>query len=86
MYFHIFDINKVKQHVNYHIALRRCPCTDFVHELEVKKLHKVASSLCLEKLCVYCNLRIQQNLFVQCSLNFKFGTYNVIKCIFIFLT
>ena len=37
------------------------------------------------KNCVYCNSYVRQNLHVRCSVNFEFGTYNVIKCIFIFL-
>ena len=37
-----------------------------------------------KKQCVYCNSYVVQNLCVRCSLNFEFGTYNVIKCIFIF--
>ena len=36
------------------------------------------------KNCVYCNSHVRQNLHVQCSVNFEFGTYDVIKCIFIF--
>ena len=31
------------------------------------------------KQCVYCNWYLQQNLQVQCSLNFKFCTYSVTK-------
>ena len=36
-----------------------------------------------KKQCVDCNSYLQQNVRVQCSLNFKSGTYNVMKCIFI---
>ena len=36
------------------------------------------------KQCVYRNSYVRQNLCVRCSLNFEFGTYDVIKCIFIF--
>ena len=35
-----------------------------------------------KKQCVYCNSYMQQNLCVQCSLNFEFSTY-VRKCSFI---
>ena len=34
-----------------------------------------------KKQCVYCNSYVRQNLCVRCSLNFEFGTYDVIKCI-----
>ena len=37
-----------------------------------------------KKQCVYCNLYVWQNLHMSCSLNFEFGTYSVIQCIFIF--
>ena len=36
-----------------------------------------------KKQCMYCNSYVRQNLRVRCSLNFEFGTYDVIKCIFI---
>ena len=36
-----------------------------------------------KKQCLYCNSYVQ-NLRVRCRLNFEFGTYDVIKCIFIF--
>ena len=34
-----------------------------------------------KKQCVYCNSYVRQNLCVRRSLNFEFGTYDVIKCI-----
>ena len=37
-----------------------------------------------KKQYVYGNLHVRQKLRMQCSLNFEFGTYNVIECIFIF--
>ena len=37
-----------------------------------------------KKQCVYCNSYVRQNLRMRCSLNFEFGTDNVIKYIFIF--
>ena len=46
------------------------------------------SDTCLQSLpgknCVYCNSHVRQNLRVRCSLNFELGTYDVIRCIFIF--
>ena len=41
-------------------------------------------SLCPEKHCVCCNSYMRQNLRLRCSLIFEFGTYEVIKCIFMF--
>ena len=40
-------------------------------------------TVCPEKKCVYYNSYVRQNLRVRCSLTFKFGMYDVIKCIFI---
>ena len=34
--------------------------------------------------CMYCNSYVRQYLRMQSSLNFEFGTYIVIKCIFMF--
>ena len=33
---------------------------------------------------VYCNSYMRQNLRMRCSLNFEFGTFDAMKCIFIF--
>ena len=37
-----------------------------------------------KKQCMYCNSYVRQNVRVRGSLNFDFGRYDVIKCIFEF--
>ena len=43
---------------------------------------KPSQSLPKRKQCVYCNLYVQQNLHVRCSLNFEFGKYVCYKTYF----
>ena len=54
--------------------------------LEILQNNTWSQSLLRKKLRVYCNSYMRQNLRVRCSLNFEFGTFNAMKCIFIFFS
>ena len=73
----------------YNLLLGRCLSTSksensFVLSMRLIKKLKNDSVFARKKYCVYCSSYVRQNLRVRCSLNFEFGTYDVIKCIFVF--